>query len=70
MHLLPEDLAVVALSRAAGRPVKWVESRRENLQAAAQAREQELEVELAADARGVVVGLRARVRSDAGAYHV
>src|SRR5690349_13937727 len=33
MALLPEDLAVVALARATGRPVKWVETRRENLQA-------------------------------------
>ena len=70
MHLLPEDVAVVALSRATGRPVKWVETRRENLHAAAQAREQRLTVELAADADGRVLALRARVRSDAGAYQI
>ncbi|HUG38083.1 MAG TPA: molybdopterin cofactor-binding domain-containing protein, partial [Candidatus Limnocylindrales bacterium] len=70
MHLLPEDLAIVALARATRRPVKWVETRRENLQAASQAREQRLAVELAADAEGRVLGLRARVCSDAGAYHV
>jgi carbon-monoxide dehydrogenase large subunit len=70
MHLLPEDVAVVALSRATGRPVKWVETRRENLQAASQAREQQLTIELAADAEGRLLALRARVLSDAGAWHV
>ena len=70
MHVLPEELAVVALARPAGRPVKWVETRRENLAAAAQAREERVEVEAAADAAGVLLGLRARVLSDAGAYHI
>jgi carbon-monoxide dehydrogenase large subunit len=50
--------------------VKWVETRRENLAAASHAREGRVEVEAAADAAGVLLGLRARVRSDAGAYHV
>jgi aerobic carbon-monoxide dehydrogenase large subunit len=70
MYVQPEDLAVVALARATGRPVKWVETRRENLAAAAQAREARVEVEAAADARGVLLALRARVVSDAGAYHI
>jgi carbon-monoxide dehydrogenase large subunit len=70
MHVLPEDLAVAALARAAGRPVKWVETRRENLAAAAQAREARVEIEAAADAAGRVLALRARALSDAGAYHV
>jgi aerobic carbon-monoxide dehydrogenase large subunit len=70
MCVQPEDLAVVALSRATGRPVKWAETRRENLAAAAQAREARVEVEAAADSRGVLLALRARVVSDAGAYHV
>jgi carbon-monoxide dehydrogenase large subunit len=70
MHLLPEDLAVVALARVTGRPVKWVETRRENLAAASQAREARVEVEAAADARGGLLALRARVYSDAGAYHI
>jgi carbon-monoxide dehydrogenase large subunit len=70
MHVLPEDLAVVALARLTGRPVKWLETRRENLMAAVQARQARAEVEAAADARGLLLGLRARVLSDAGAYHV
>jgi len=70
MHLMPEDLAVSALARRTGRPVKWIETRRENLAAAAQAREGRVEIEAAADAAGVLLGLRARLWSDAGAYHV
>ena len=70
MHVFPEDVAVAALAMRLGRPVKWIEPRRENLAAASQAREQRLEVEVAADAGGRVLALKARVVSDAGAYHV
>jgi carbon-monoxide dehydrogenase large subunit len=60
MHVMPEDLAVAALARRAGRPVKWIETRRENLTAATQAREQRVEIEAAADADGTLRALRAR----------
>jgi aerobic carbon-monoxide dehydrogenase large subunit len=69
-HVFPEDVAVAALARLLGRPVKWVEERREQLTAAAHAREQHVDVEVAADAVGVVRALRARMVSDAGAYHI
>ena len=70
MHVLPEDVAVAALARVAGRPVKWIETRRENLAAASQAREGRVEIEAAADHDGVLLGLRARVVADNGAYHI
>jgi carbon-monoxide dehydrogenase large subunit len=70
MHVLPEDLAVAALARVAGRPVKWIETRRENLAAASQAREASVAIEAAADRDGVLLALRARVVSDNGAYHI
>jgi carbon-monoxide dehydrogenase large subunit len=70
MHVMPEDLAVAALARHTGRPVKWVETRRENLAAASHAREERVEIEAAASADGTLLGLRARVLSDAGAYHI
>lgn len=70
MHVMPEDLAIAALARAVGRPVKWTETRRENLATATQAREARLELEAAAGSDGVLIGLRARIVSDAGAYHV
>ena len=70
MHVMPEDLAVAAAARRIERPLKWIETRRENLSAASQAREARVEVEVAADAAGLLLGLRARICSDAGAWHV
>jgi carbon-monoxide dehydrogenase large subunit len=70
MHVMPEDLAVAALARATGRPVKWTETRSENLAAASHAREERVEIEAAADASGEILALRARLYSDAGAYHI
>jgi len=69
MQVFPEDVAVAALARRLGRPMKWVEERRENLAAASQAREQRTTVQVAAAADGTLLALRARVVSDAGAYH-
>jgi carbon-monoxide dehydrogenase large subunit len=69
MQVFPEDVAVAALARRLGRPVKWLEERRENLAAASQARGQRTVVEVAAAADGTVLALRSRVMSDNGAYH-
>jgi carbon-monoxide dehydrogenase large subunit len=70
MHVMPEDLAVAALARVARRPVKWIETRRENLAAASQAREGRVEIEAAADRDGVLLAIRARAIADNGAYHI
>ena len=70
MYVMPEDLAVAALARGTGRPVKWFETRRENLAAGPHARQQRVEIEAAADAGGTLLALRARVFADAGAYHI
>jgi carbon-monoxide dehydrogenase large subunit len=69
MQVFPEEVAVAAAARLLGRAVKWVETRRENLLSASQAREGDTALELAADAGGRLLAMRARVRSDAGAYH-
>jgi carbon-monoxide dehydrogenase large subunit len=70
MHLYPEDVAVSALALRTGRPVKWIEDRRENLTTATQAREERVVAELAARRDGTVLGLRAQIFGDVGAYHV
>jgi carbon-monoxide dehydrogenase large subunit len=70
MHAYPEDVAAAAAARTLGRPVMWVEDRRENLLAMAQAREQVIEAALAADGDGRILGLRASVASDSGAYSI
>src|SRR2546426_7850619 len=63
------DVAVAAwLAIHTGRPVKWVEARRENLATAYQGRGLEVEMELAVDAAGGMLAVRARVIADLGAY--
>ena len=69
-HVFPEDVAVAAIARQLGRPVKWLEERRESLAAASQARAQRMDVEVAVGRDGVLLGLRARAVSDGGAYHI
>src|SRR5207244_3329761 len=69
-HVFPEDVTVAAIARQLGRPVKWMEERRESLAAASQARAQRMDVEVAVGRDGVLLGLRARAVSDGGAYHI
>ena len=64
----PEDVAVVAAATLLRRSVKWIEDRREHFTNAAQERDQYWSVELAADAKGRVLGLRGRFIHDIGAY--
>ncbi|WP_028064389.1 xanthine dehydrogenase family protein molybdopterin-binding subunit [Solirubrobacter soli] len=66
---LPVETPVVALGAIElGRPVKWIEDRRENLLCAPQGRGQRASVELALDADGRILGLRGRILADLGAY--
>jgi carbon-monoxide dehydrogenase large subunit len=68
MHLYPEDVAVSVLARRLGRPVRWIEDRRENLLASAQARDHVSHVEIAALRDGTILGVKARLVCDTGAY--
>jgi aerobic carbon-monoxide dehydrogenase large subunit len=64
----PEEAVVALLARRTGRPVKWIESRREHLCTAVHAREQWHDMQLAVRADGTILGMRADVLSDQGAY--
>jgi carbon-monoxide dehydrogenase large subunit len=64
----PEDFLVPWLAVRLGRPVKWIEDRREHLVACNHSREQTCDLEVAAAADGTLLGFRARVRVDMGAY--
>jgi aerobic carbon-monoxide dehydrogenase large subunit len=68
MNLYPEDLVACAVARRLGRPVRWSEDRRENLLTMTQAREQTVQAAMAADLHARILGIRARVVCDAGAY--
>jgi aerobic carbon-monoxide dehydrogenase large subunit len=70
MHLYPEDIVVAELARRLRRPVRWVEDRRENLLASAQARDHVNHVEIGARNDGTLVALRSTLVCDSGAYSV
>jgi aerobic carbon-monoxide dehydrogenase large subunit len=67
-ELYPEDILVPLAAMKLGRPVKWVESRRENLMAANHAREVAYEIEIGFDPDGRILAMRAIIRADLGAY--
>jgi carbon-monoxide dehydrogenase large subunit len=67
-ELYPEDILVPLAAMKLGRPVKWIESRRENLMAANHAREVAYQVEIGFDGDGRILGLRAVIHADIGAY--
>jgi aerobic carbon-monoxide dehydrogenase large subunit len=64
----PEDFLVPYLARELGRPVKWVEDRAEHLVATNHSREQVHRLEAAFDDEHRLLGLRAEVWHDNGAY--
>jgi aerobic carbon-monoxide dehydrogenase large subunit len=63
-----ESAAVALAALALGRPVKWAESRTESSLAVYQGRGADVDAELALDADGRMLGLRARYIGDLGAY--
>jgi carbon-monoxide dehydrogenase large subunit len=66
---LPVETPLVALAAVElGRPVKWIEDRRENFLSAPQGRGQRASVELALDADGRILAVRGRILADLGAY--
>ncbi|RZO38790.1 MAG: xanthine dehydrogenase family protein molybdopterin-binding subunit [Rhodospirillaceae bacterium] len=67
-ELYPEDYLVSIASRRTGGPVKWIEDRRENLTATNHSRDIVCELEIAATAEGEILGMRATVQGDMGAY--
>jgi len=64
----PEDFLIPFCARLLGRPVRWVEDRREHFTAMNHAREMFAEVEIACTRDGMVIGLRGTVDVDIGAY--
>jgi len=66
--IYPEETVIPLLAERLGRPVRWIETRREHFVCTAHSREQDHDVELALDQQGIVLGLRALVTADLGAY--
>ena len=66
--LAPEGAVAAIAAMRLSRPVKWVEDRSENFLASYQGRGQDAEIELAVDADGRFLAVRARLVADVGAY--
>jgi carbon-monoxide dehydrogenase large subunit len=67
-ELYPEDVLVALAAMRLGRPVKWIEDRREHLMAANHSREQRHRVRAAVDREGRILALDDEFFHDQGAY--
>jgi aerobic carbon-monoxide dehydrogenase large subunit len=67
-ELYPEDFLIPFASVRLGRPVKWIEDRREHLMAANHSREVSCELEIAARRDGTLLAMRAKIYGNMGAY--
>jgi carbon-monoxide dehydrogenase large subunit len=64
----PEDYLIPFAARLTGRPVKWVEDRREHLLATNHARDAECDLEIACEMDGTILALRGHAATNQGAY--
>jgi carbon-monoxide dehydrogenase large subunit len=64
----PEEAVIPFLARKLGRPVKWIEDRREHFLCASQERDQYWELEAAFDDDGKLAAVRGTMIHDTGAY--
>lgn len=67
-ELYPEDFLVALLALRTRRPVRWIEDRREHLQAANHSREQHHEIAVALRRDGAILGIHDRFWNNMGAY--
>ena len=70
MQVYAEYHAVAAIAARLGRPVRWQETRSESMVSLTHGRAQVQRVELGAKRDGTLVGLRAEILADMGAYPI
>ncbi len=68
-HVYPEDLLITFLARKIGRPVRWIEERREHMISATHSRDQLHDVEVAFDDDGRILAMRDDYIVDCGAWN-
>jgi carbon-monoxide dehydrogenase large subunit len=68
-HVYPEDLLVPFLAREIGRPVQWIEDRREHLMCACHSRDQTHDVEVGFDDQGKILAYRDDFTVDCGCWN-
>lgn len=69
LNVYAEEALLSWISMQLNRPVKWIETRRENMQATIHGRGQAGEIEIGFKNDGTLTGLRYNVTADLGAYH-
>lgn len=69
LNVYAEEALLSWISIQLGKPVKWIESRRENVQATIHGRGQIGTIEVGCKNDGTLTGLRYNVFADLGAYH-
>ena len=69
IDLYAEDGLAAYLAKKTGRPVKWIEGRRENLAGTIHGRDQIDDVELALKKDGTILGMRVKAIADLGAFY-
>ena len=67
-NIYPEELVTCLLALRLGRPVKWIEDRREHMMTAAHARDHRHTLDVAYDDDGRILGVDAKIWVDCGAY--
>jgi carbon-monoxide dehydrogenase large subunit len=68
-HFYVEEAAVVLLARTARRPVRWIEDRLESFVGTVHAREQRIDVTIAARRDGTITAVEADIYGDLGSMH-
>jgi carbon-monoxide dehydrogenase large subunit len=68
LYLYPEEVIIATLAKVTGRPVKWIEERRENYVATTHGRDHVQYIEVAAMRDGTITGLRVKTIANMGAY--
>jgi carbon-monoxide dehydrogenase large subunit len=69
LNVYREEGLIPALAMKLGKPVKWIETRRENIAATIHGRDTINYLELALKKDGTILGLKLREIADIGAYH-
>lgn len=64
----PEEIAIPFIALQLGRPVKWIEDRHEHLLAATQAKEEYINLDVAVNGEGTILGVRGEFIGDGGGY--
>ena len=70
LQVYGEELTACWVSKQIGRPVKWVETRSENMSVAHQGRDQIAHVKMGAKRDGTIVSWHVKILADFGAYNM